>query len=123
MSIFDILSGRKSFTKTPRTKLTGIGLIDVFTGAMPILKQPSRAALNTIEAELTHFLQSPFKQEIIRSIEPLKGSFDTLVAARDAELGLRGGDLQNIKQLIIPVQNTGEIKVRRRGLQPGYQMN
>ena len=52
MSIFDILSGRKSFTKTPRTKLTGIGLIDVFTGAMPILKQPSRAALNTIEAEL-----------------------------------------------------------------------
>lgn len=61
MSIFDILSGRSPLFKGGEKpicgsqKLTGIGLVDILSGAMPFRK-PSKRIMTSIEQEFSSFI-------------------------------------------------------------------
>src|SRR5258705_10388746 len=56
-------------------------------------------------------MQRPYKPDKIIPEHPVAGSFDTLAAARDQALAQRGsGDLQSIRQIVIPCLSAGEVR-------------
>src|SRR5437016_2183586 len=111
MSFFDILSGKKPLVKGSKVAkiLTGIGASDVLSGGLPFLRHPRSDLMLTVEQEFSALFNLPAVIREGPTAPALKGTFDTLAAARDSELAFRGGDLQNIKQLVIPVLTAGEV--------------
>lgn len=112
-----------------------MGLLEILRGEQPLFKSDGRAAsVAEIEREFPAFInhanvlppttvRTPSENYLARAarapfvhhasdVRPdLHGTYDSLASNRDYLLAKRGsGDLQSVRQLVVPVVTAGEVK-------------
>lgn len=92
-----------------------MGVWEIITGKQPLMKSMPAGKFgmpgtSTTEDEISSLLNRKFIPVSRVQTNPLKGTYDSLAAANDYALAKRGsGDLQSIRQLVIPVAVAGEV--------------